>query len=207
MVERGVMWLLRRRRSPLDIGAAVSAFEPGVQQLLGELAGLVRGPLAEQTAVLAAERERAGFPQNAARRSAAWPLMHTAFDIVELATRHGLAPQRAAEVYWGVFDALDVTWLWNTVGSLPRFERWQTHARAAVRDELLTVLAELVDAVLHHGGDVDSWLAANLGPVERATEVFAEVRRMPQLDLTAVTVALRQLRNLVLSSGAERLVT
>ena len=201
MVERAAMWLLRRRRPPLDLGAVVAEFRPGVQLLLHELGPLVRGPLAEQTMALAISRQDAGFPVGLADRSAVWPLMHTAFDTVELAERYGCRPAEAASTYWEVFERLEVTWLWNAIGALPRIDRWQTHARAAVRDDLLAAVADLVADVFEHGGDTAAWAQANARAVERATSVFAEIRRGGSYDLTTLTVALRQLRNLVLSTA------
>ena len=48
---------------------------------------------------------------------------------------------------------LDLDFLWDRVGALPRNDRWQTHARAGLRDDLLAALRELLDEVLR-GGDV-----------------------------------------------------
>ena len=201
MGERGAMWLLRNRRPPLDLAATVAEFAPGVRALLAGLGPLVRGPLAEQTAQLAESRLAAGLPAELARRSSVWPLMHTAFDTVQLAARFGCPPEHAAATYWQVFETLDVTWLWNSIGALPRADRWQTHARAAVRDDLLAALSELVGDVLAHGGDPEAWAAANRRAVDRATSVFAEIRRGGTFDLTTLTVANRQLWNLVLSTS------
>ncbi len=201
MIERASMWLLRRRRPPLDLQACVDQFRPGVQLLLGELGPLVRGPLAEQTMALAVARQKAGFPRAVADRSAVWPLMHTSFDTVELAQRFACSPTEAAATYWELFERLEVTWLWNAIGGLPRIDRWQTHARAALRDDLLAVVADLVADVLAHGGETDDWAASNRRAVERATSVFAEIRRGGRYDLTTLTVAVRQLRNLVLSTA------
>ncbi len=127
--------------------------------------------------------------------------MHTAFDIVELATGHARSPHDVAAGYWQLFDRLDLTWLWNAIGTLPRKDRWQTHARSALRDDLLAAIAELVGDVIDHGGDAEAWCTVNRRAVERALNAFAEIRRAGRLDLTSLTVALRQLRNLVLSTA------
>jgi glutamate dehydrogenase len=201
MVERGVMWLLRHRRPPINLAETVQAFRPGVALLMDRMTPLVRGPLAEQTTALAAERIVAGVPADLAERAAIWPLMHTAFDVVDLAEVHGCTAEAAAAAYWDLFEHLHVTWLWNAIGTLPRVDRWQTHARAALRDDVLTALADLAGDVLAHGGSAEQWAKANEGAVRRAREVFSEIRRGGVLDLTTLTVALRQLRNLVLSTA------
>jgi glutamate dehydrogenase len=102
-------------------------------------------------------------------------------------------------VYWHVFETLDVTWLWEAIGGLPRNDRWQTQARAALRDDLLTVLADLTADVLAVGG-VERWIELNVRVVARTGAMFTEIRRAEGHDITTLTVALRQLRNLSLTT-------
>ena len=45
MVERGVLWLLRHRRPPLDLGVTVAAFGPGIEELAGGLRAVVHGAM------------------------------------------------------------------------------------------------------------------------------------------------------------------
>jgi glutamate dehydrogenase len=207
MVERGVLWLLRHRRPPLDIGATVAAFRPGVEALAGALPDLV-GPTFGAAMAEATKRAiDAGVPAELAARAAAWPYLHTAFDIVEVARARGRSPEDTAGVYWGLFERLDLGWLWERVGALPRNDRWQSHARAALRDDLLAELRTLADDALRAGdvftpvADVlDHWAAANERVVNRTTQLFGEIRSGGVFDLTTLSVALRQLRNLVLAS-------
>lgn len=201
MVERSVMWLLRHRRPPIPFAETVAEFRTGIATLLIHLAPLVRGPLADQTFALAAERVVSGVPSDLAERSAVWPLMHTSFDLIDLAERHGRPVSEVATVYWTLLEQLDLTWLWNAVGTLPRIDRWQSQARAALRDDLLAALAELADDVLAVGGSPDRWAQINDRVVQRSRNVFSDIRRCGEFDLTTLTVALRQLRNLVLSTA------
>ena len=109
-----------------------------------------------------ASRLTAGVPEQLAERATVWPLLHTGFDLVEIAAAHDLPIRDVAAVEWAMFDRLDLTWLWDGIGALPRSDRWQTQARSAVRDDLLTALAELTGTVIDSaGGSVDAWLEAN----------------------------------------------
>ena len=70
-----------------------------------------------------------------------------------------------------------------------------------MRDDLLTVLAALARTVLVSAdGSVDEWMDANQRAVSRALAMHAEIRRAESFDLTTLSVALRQLRNLAVSS-------
>jgi len=199
MVERGALWLLRHRRPPLEIAAVVAEFRPGIAQLSTTLDSHLRSRMRDQLFANEAARLAAGVPERLAQRSVAWPLMHTAFDVIDLARRQGLPLSQTATAYWDVFDALDLGWLWDAVGMLPRNDRWQTQARSALRDDLMGALADLADDALYLGG-AREWAAANERVVARAMAMFAEIRRADAYDLTTLSVALRQLHNLVLTT-------
>ena len=95
-----------------------------------------------------------------------------------------------------MFETLDVAWLWDGIDNLPRADRWQTQARSAQRDDLLATLTDLTEDVLT-AGSLQQWLE-HAGPtVARTSSMFTEIRRAAS-DVTTVSVALRQLRNLAL---------
>ena len=120
---------------------------------------MLRGRMADVVMSGEASRLAAGVPESLAERAGVWPLLHTAFDIVELAHAHRPLGRRARRVQWELFDALDLMWLWEAIGSLPRSDRWQTQARSALRDDLLSTLAELTEACVASGGSVEDWMS------------------------------------------------
>jgi glutamate dehydrogenase len=199
MAERAVLWLLRHRKVPVDIGAAVADFQAGIGTLALGLEAQLRGRMREQAFALEASRLAASVPEALAQRSVMWPLLHTGFDVVDLAARRQMPLLTVAGAYWQVFETLDVWWLWEAIGRLPRSNRWQTQARSALRDDLLAALADLTDDTLA-AGSVDDWMATNERMVARAATLFTEIRRVDAHDLTTLSVALRQLRNLALMS-------
>jgi glutamate dehydrogenase len=197
MVERGALWLLRHRRPPIEIASVVAEFRPGISELSTTLEAHLRGRMRDQMFANEAARLAAGVPEQLAQRSVLWPLMHTSFDVIDLAHRKDLTVRETTAAYWQVFDALDLGWLWDAVGMLPRNDRWQTQARSALRDDLMGALADLANDALSVGG-AREWAGANERVVGRATAMFTEIRRADAYDLTTLSVALRQLRNLTL---------
>ena len=79
---------------------------------------------------------------------------------------------------------------------LPRDNRWEAMARAALRDDLFSVHAELTTEILRCG-DIESWEAANAPTVQRTQEILNEIRSGGTFDLTTLPVALREVRNLI----------
>ncbi len=205
MAERGAGWLLRNRRPPLAIGDAVDTFGAGLAFLAESLDSVVTGRVGDDIERLRSRWEEAGVPAPLAVRAARFPWMHTGFDIVEIAHREATNVADAATAYWSVFDAFDLGWLWDGIGRLPRSDRWQTQARSALRDDLMTTLADLTRLVMDKaGGSPAAWIAANERAVGRALAMHTEIRRADSFDLTTLSVALRQLRNLTLTAVAPK---
>jgi glutamate dehydrogenase len=199
MAERVTLWLLRHRRLPVDMAAAVERYRTPMQALV-RLEGSLRGPLRDATFALEASRLAAGVPELLAQRSVQWRLLHTGLDMVEIAERRNVTVQQVCGAYWHVFDVLDLMWLWDAVGALPRSTRWQTQARSALRDDLVAAMADLAEEAIVAGG-VRDWQEANDRLIARSLSMFTELRRVDAHDLTTLSVAVRQLRTLALVGG------
>ena len=200
MVERGVLWVLRHRRPPIDIASVCAEFAGSIEHLSTRYDDVLRGQLGALNHSDWASRLVASVPESLAERSSIWPLLHTAFDVIEIASRHKQDSLTVAAEYWHLFDALDVLWLWDGIGALPRSTRWETQARSALRDDLLSALAVLTEDVVRSDTSVDDWLIANERSVSRVTAMFNEVRGGDTFDITTLTVGLRQLSNLSLTT-------
>ncbi len=203
VVERTTLWLLRHGRAPVDLVATVAEFGAGVETLAARAEAAFGGTVGRAIGGAAARWREQGVPAELARRAAAWPWLHTALDIVELSEARGRSVDDAARVYWGVYDELDLGWLWERVGALPRQTRWEAQARGAVRDHLVGGMRSLCDSVLRSGDSFDapdvlvaSWASDSQRSVERTRRLFAEVRSGGVFDLTTLTVGVRQLHNL-----------
>jgi len=196
LAERATLWLLRHGKSPFDIATATADFRDGMQALVA-MEGTLRGQLRDAGFALEAGRLAAGVPEQLAQRSVQWRLLHTCFDIIELARATGHTLKSVSSAYWHVYDALDLMWIWEAIGGLPRSDRWQTQARSALRDDLLAALRDLTEDALEAGG-VEQWLSTNERLVQRSLVMFTELRRVDVHDLTTLSVAVRQLRNLAL---------
>ena len=62
MAERGALWLLRHRRPPIDIAAAVAQFQPGIAELSRALEPALQGRMADVVRSGEASRLTLGVP-------------------------------------------------------------------------------------------------------------------------------------------------
>jgi glutamate dehydrogenase len=208
LVERATRWLVRSRPRPLDIAAETERFAPGAALLAETLQDVLHG--ADQTALeqRAARYVRAGVPEELATRVAGVGALFSALDIVEVAGATGAPLEEVAAVYHAIGASLQLQWLREEITALPRDNRWQTLARAALRDELYGVHSALAREALETGppgldaeARAEAWHAQSRAGVDRALQVLSDIRMGGLSSLETLSVALREVRNLI-QSGA-----
>jgi glutamate dehydrogenase len=209
LLERSTRWLLRNRRRPLDVAATISHFAPGATAISEALPAFLGSTEREAASLETAKLEKAGVPSVLAGQVAHFEALVPALDIVEVAGSAGIEVGSAAEIYFALGARLELHWLRDQVVALERETRWDAMARAALRDDVYAEQAALTAKVLRAGADagsprerLDAWLAENRGPVERCVQVLADIRTAGSPDLARLSVAVREVRNLISASGA-----
>jgi len=208
LVERATRWLVSNRPRPLDIAAEIEYFAPGAALLAETLGGLLHGADSAALEEATGGYVGAGVPEELAARVAGLGAMFSALDIVEAAGATSAPLEEVAAVYHGLGARLQLQWLRDEITALPRDNRWQTLARAALRDELYNVHSALAREALQAGppdlgaeARVEAWAAAGSTGVERALQVLTDIRTGGLSSLETLSVALREVRNLI-QSGA-----
>ncbi|WP_139984304.1 NAD-glutamate dehydrogenase [Nocardioides litoris] len=204
LVERGSRWLVTNRRPPLDSQGEVDRFSGPVQEAMGELPGLMVG--AELTAY-DARRERlveGGVPDDLATRVAVLPTASALLNVVEISQREDLAVADVARVWFALGERLGLARLTEQILTLPRADQWQTMARAALRDDLHSVHAQLTSQVLAATvaddpapARVADWEADNAVLVGRAADTLGQICAEDAADLARMSVGLRVVRSLL----------
>ena len=135
MVERATRWMLRTRRSPIDVAGTVAKLRPGIDEVSRLAPGLLVGAdLADYEAVTA-ELVAAGVPADLADRDASLDVAPGMLDVVDATMDLGVPVADAAFVYFQMADRLPLGWLRRRVNALPREDRWSSLARSALRDD------------------------------------------------------------------------
>ena len=196
MVERSTRWLLRSRPRPLDIAAERERYGEGAKTVSALLPGVLVEPEQENWRERVGRLTDAGVPEALAGRVAAQGALFSALDIVDIANATGQAVEEVARLHFEIGGNLHLHWLRDRIALLSRDTRWAAMARAALRDDLFSLHAELTTDVLRAGG-VDAWMVGKEAAVERAQEILGEIRAGGTFDLTTLPVALREVRNLI----------
>jgi len=196
MVERSTRWLLRTRPRPLDIAAERERYGEGARIVAGLLPDVLVPAEQETWRERVAKLTEAGVPEALAGRVAAQSALFAALDVVEVANATERAIEDVAALHFEIGGKLHLHWLRDRIVLLPRDTRWASMARAALRDDLFSLHAELTTDVLRAGG-LEAWKQDREGPAARAHEILGEIRAGGTYDLTTLPVALREVRNLI----------
>ena len=202
LVERATRWLLHNRRGALDIRGEAAAFTDRVAEVsvnFGRYAtDLQKWQVEERAQALVS----AGVPEELARTTAQAPFLHLALSVVDLSARLGRPLEEVEQVYFGLAGQLGLDRIVERVNQLPRTSQWDTMARAALRDDLNTLHADLVAAVLQDApaevsgpAALDAWLDARAGLDREAAQLREVVGE--EASLARMSVALRTIRALL----------
>ncbi|MFJ6796418.1 NAD-glutamate dehydrogenase [Streptomyces sp. NPDC091268] len=204
LVERGTRWLLNNRPQPLQITETIEFFEERVAKVWSELPKLVRGADLEWYESIMAELIGEGVPQELAAKVAGFSSAFPTLDIVAIADRTGVNSLDVAEVYYDLADRLDITQLMDRIIELPRSDRWQSMARASIREDLFAAHAALTADVLAVGDGTStpeerfkSWEEKNAAIISRARTTLDEIQGSDAFDLANLSVAMRTMRSLL----------
>ncbi|HEX8119736.1 MAG TPA: NAD-glutamate dehydrogenase [Solirubrobacteraceae bacterium] len=204
LIERATRWLLRNRRRPLDIAAAVRDFADGALEVGEALPGILVEGDRDAWDTRVATLETAGVPRPLAAQSASLDAQLASLDVVEVAAAASRSIEEVAALHFRIGARLRLHWLRDQIAALPRDDRWQAMARAALRDDLFTLHRELTDDVLRESpisGTVDerldAWMNANRATLDRSLGILDDIRAGGSYDLTTLPVALREIRALI----------
>lgn len=204
LVERGSRWLLGNRPQPVAIAETIQSFRDGVARVWDELPKLVKGADLDWYHSILDELTAAGVPDELAVRVAGFSSAFPALDIVAIADRTGQDPLEVAEVYYDLADRLRITQLMDRIIELPRADRWQSMARASIREDLYAAHAALTSDVLSVGNGSSTpeerftaWESKNAAILARSRSTLEEIQGSDAFDLANLSVAMRTMRTLL----------
>ena len=128
--------------------------------------------------------------------------LFTALDIAEIAEASKRPAALTAQVHAGVGDRLGLDRMRQQIEQLPAESYWQGLAKLALADDVVDLQRSIAQQALgHEQGEareiLDRWEQGNRQALERAQRLLAELKDTPAGDLAMLSVALRELRNLV----------
>jgi glutamate dehydrogenase len=204
LIVRGTTWFLRSRRLTEDMAATIAHFAPKVEALANRLPQLLDpGERARIDAGVARYVEQ-GVPQELATRVVSFDTLYAALDIIEVAGSTQRPAETVVELYFELSTKLGLPWLREKMAALPGDAHWHMLAREAMLDDLSGLQRTITAEVLAGGRQIAAraeliaaWQDRNRRGIERSAQLLGELRAAGSPDAAMLSVALRELRNLV----------
>jgi glutamate dehydrogenase len=214
LTDRLTLWIIHHQRADLTMQQRIDDYMKPVVELIPVISSAFIGDTKKR---FETDRDRfieAGFPPQLAVRTARMFEAYSLMDIVDLASRLEMEPQRVIGVFFALHDEFNVSELLELISGLPRRTRWESLARVSMREDLYSWLTELTGEVLATEGAAElsptdaiaHWEADHLRRVARIRSFLGGVSEQLKdqaastgyTDLSMLTVVLRRLRSLIL---------
>jgi glutamate dehydrogenase len=204
LMTRATVWFLRYQNLKDDIAKTVEHFASGVKAIAADLDKFL-SPEEIAGLTLASKRlSQNNVPKDLAKRLTGFETLYSALDIVEIAIETKRSVEEVAGVYFVVGRRLNLSWLRKQVDDLSAESHWQTLAKTGFREDVSRLQRELTSLVLRLSPGmkepdavINEWAARNKSELERSAKLLAGLQSAGNLDLSMLSVALRELRILV----------
>ena len=197
------LWFLQNDPQPLDIAGTVEAYAPGIAEMAGKVAPMLREVDADAFESRFAYFTGAGVSAKLAARVAAVAVMRSACHCVAAARTAKRPVVEVADVFFGVGAALGLDWLRSAASEVKVDSHWQRMAVAAITDDLFSQQRALCGRVLAAAGRgrgkdaIAAWIRANQGTAARTKTMVAEFRATGSVDIARLALANRQVRSML----------
>jgi glutamate dehydrogenase len=204
LMTRATVWFLRYKNLQEDIAKTVEHFASGVNAIAADLDKFLSSEESVGLTLAAERLFQNRVPRDLAKRLVKLEPLYSALDIVEIANEANRSVEEVARVYFEVGGRLYLSWLRKQIDDLPADSRWQTLAKTGLSEDVCRLQTELTTLVLKLSPEVkvpetliNEWEAQNKTELERSGQLLADLHSAGKVDLSMLSVALRELRNLV----------
>lgn len=205
-LRQATRWFLNRADRPLDVQLSVDGYADAMDKLRSEL--LEVSDREERDLLLEAPKRfcEAGVPGKLGNEIVQLGLLGSALDIIDEATHRGMPVGEVARVYFQLGEILNLKWLSQQIDALAVDGQWHAHARGNLRDELYSQRRSLAGSVLAAGkgvkNPVANWKRKHQADVMELHKMLEDMSSLSHMDYATVSVAIRALEQLVLSTAA-----
>lgn len=205
LIKHTTLWLLQNGESVSDIEAVVEAIRPTAQLLDAEFEQLMPAAESQRYQQRLNRYQKAGIPEDIARRVTKLKALYPAPDIHGLSQRHKQSLSNVANCYFQLADRLQLGWIRRQIDGLQAETRWQALARNALRDDLYSRHQALTGRVLRGwknkvdvSAEIEAWCTQQDEPLRYFRALVNEVQQSESSDYLSLSVLLRQLSRLSL---------
>ncbi|MFL1406272.1 NAD-glutamate dehydrogenase [Marinobacter sp. M1N3S26] len=207
LIRRAVRWLLRNRRSELNIQGHLDRFTDSISRISANLADYLGAGVEKEWRSQNEKLQKQGVPEDLAAVVSGSSYLYSALGIIEVHESAGVPLKTVANLYYTLGERLDLNWFAGAIANLKPTSHWQALARESFREDLDWQQRALTTGVLRMAEDykqvdacVETWMSQHEVMVRRWKGMLAELKSSRQPEYAMFSVALRELLDLAQSS-------
>ena len=207
LIRRACRWLIRNRRSELNVVENMERFREGIRKIAICLPGFLTGSSKESFELNFNQLVDAGVSKELASTVAGASHLYAALGIIEAHQEDDGKLESVASIYYMLGNRLDLTWFGHQINSLTPLTHWQALAREAFGEDLdwqqraLTVgLLKLKSESQTIEQQLDSWMDQHTDLIGRWKQMLTEFKASEDAEFSMYSVALRELLDLAQST-------
>ncbi|TYL48586.1 NAD-glutamate dehydrogenase [Marinomonas sp. IMCC 4694] len=204
LIERATLWLLRNTRDSLSIQRLKDTYKPGVEIIKANMQAILTESSQAHLADITSALVEKNLPIEIAEKLSGLHYLFYGLDIIRVAANTETEVLDVAQTYFALEMDLELHWLRHKVGDLTADDMWQRRAKAGLGDEIDNSLRTLTQEVIQSSSDIKKreqrlthWRESNTDSINHYHATFGEIKTESELTLAMVTVAIRELRNLI----------
>ena len=208
ILDRATRWYVTHDHRDQPITASLARIMPTLEMLRTRTVDYLRGSDLDRVQDRLAHWDQVGLPHELGLRASDMLESFGLLDISLVSEQIREPIATIADLYYTVFQRIGAASLLLRITDLPRQNRWEALARAALRDDVYSAVADMTVSVMQHTLDADpsapdpigrivAWERGHQEQLARIKDTFAEVTRPGQVDIASISVALKLLRTLV----------
>ena len=205
LARRTTRWFLRNRRLSLDCTVIIEQFAEPMLAVIRHLPKRIQAEWVELWDAERAELVARQVEPELAARLAASDSTFLSLGIVDTAIKQQKPIEQTAQLYFTLGEYLSLDWFMAQIVALQPDNRWQDLARESYVDDLESQRRRLTACLLHADlGDIplliENWRIQQQPLIDRWQSMVQDLRLGPAPDFAMISVALRELSDLVQTS-------
>ena len=208
ILDRAIRWYVTHDHRDQPVDQALARIMPTLELLRTRTRDFLHSDSIDLVEERQAHWDAIGLPHDLSRRAADLLESFGLLDISLISERIDEPIEQIMDLYWTVFARIGALKLLLRITALPRENRWEALARAALRDDVYSAVADMTIAVMEMTKGADSegadsierivaWERGHQEQLVRIKDTFAEATKPGQTDIQSISVALKLLRTLV----------
>lgn len=203
LVRRITRWLLKNQRVGLNVTDAIHMYGEGVRAFKKALPDAYPEGAQKQYTHNCNEYIKAGVPSDLAHEFAVTRGLFSVMDIIEIGHQYKLSVDKVAEVYFGIGEFLELSWVRSQIIAHPTDSHWESLSRESLRDDLDWQQRQLAAGIIGVLGAEDNlleglgnWSVTYENLITRWRSMVADLRAAGVLNYTMFFAAARELLDL-----------